>query len=94
MNFATLLGSDHLAGTQVDFSDIFSTGAQDDASRALNEAFAAVLDNQETPQTRDTLEERLADPQIREAKLDQPVRPVNEGLILGLVLGSPEFQRH
>lgn len=94
MNFATVLGSDHMAGVQVDFSQIFSPDARDDASQALNEAFAEVLDNQETPQTRDTLEQRLADPQIQEAKLDEPIRPVNEGLILGLVLGSPEFQRH
>jgi uncharacterized protein (DUF1800 family) len=94
MNFAIALGSDHLAGAQVDLSRIFSPGAAADAHQALGEAFAAVLNDQVTPETRDTLEKRLADPQILQAKLDDPVRHVNEGLILGLVLGSPEFQRH
>ncbi|HVB34954.1 MAG TPA: DUF1800 domain-containing protein [Patescibacteria group bacterium] len=93
MNFATALGTGHMPGTEVDLAQIFSPGAARDAHRALNEAFAAVLGGQVTPETRDTIEKRLADPQILEAKLDDPVRRVNEGLILGLVLGSPEFQR-
>jgi uncharacterized protein (DUF1800 family) len=94
MNFAIALGTDHMPGAQVDLGGIFSPGATADAHHALDEAFAEVLNNEVTPETRDTLEKRLADPQILEAKLDDPVRHVNEGLILGLVLGSPEFQRH
>jgi uncharacterized protein (DUF1800 family) len=93
MNFAIALSTNHMAGTHVDLGGVFSTGAAGNAQQALDEAFAAVLGNEVTPQTRDTLEKRLADPQIREAKLDDPVRHVNDGLILGLVLGSPEFQR-
>jgi len=46
-----------------------------------------------TDGTRQTLEARLNDPQILQAKLDDPVKQVNEGLISGLVLGAPEFQR-
>jgi len=94
MNFAIALGTDHMPGTDVDLAQLFSPGATGNARQALQEAFAAVLDNQVTAGTRNTLEKRLADPQILEAKLDDPVRHVNEGLILGLVLGSPEFQRH
>jgi uncharacterized protein (DUF1800 family) len=93
MNFAIVLSTNHMAGTRVDLDGLFSPDAAGDARRALNEAFATVLDNEVTPETRDTLEKRLADPQIVEAKLDDPVRRVNDGLILGLVLGSPEFQR-
>ena len=93
MNFAIAVSTNHLPGTRIDLGGLFSPGAAGDAHRALDEAFASVLDNQVTPQTRDTLEKRLADPQILEAKLDDPVRRVNDGLILGLVLGSPEFQR-
>ena len=43
--------------------------------------------------TRATLEKEAADPQILGAKLDDPVKQVNVGLITGLVLGSPEFQK-
>jgi hypothetical protein len=35
----------------------------------------------------------LQDPQILQASLDDPVKEVNQGLIVGLVLGTPEFQR-
>jgi hypothetical protein len=35
----------------------------------------------------------LKDPQILQASLDDPVKEVNQGLIVGLVLGTPEFQR-
>ncbi len=94
MNFAIALGTGHLPGTAVDLSPLFSPSAARDGRQALGEAFATVLDNQVTPQTRDTLERRLADPQVRGARFDGSVRPVNEGLILGLVLGSPDFQRH
>jgi hypothetical protein len=53
-----------------------------------------ILNDQVSLATRDTLEKRLADPAILQARLDDPVRHVNTGLIVGLVLGSPEFQRH
>jgi len=39
------------------------------------------------------LQARLKDPQISPASADDPVKEVNEGLIVGLVLGTPEFQR-
>jgi uncharacterized protein (DUF1800 family) len=94
MNFAVILGSNHLAGTQVNYSQIFSPDAVNDPSQALDEAFATVLDNQETPETRDTLEKRLTGPQFVPAKLGAPARQLREEVILGLVLGSPEFQRH
>jgi hypothetical protein len=45
------------------------------------------------PTTMQTLEARLNDPQILQARLDDPVKQVNEGLLSGLVLGTPEFQR-
>ena len=40
-----------------------------------------------------TLEKQLNDPQVLQASLDDPVKQVNEGMIAGLVLGAPEFQR-
>ena len=43
------------------------------------------------PATHEVLEQRLNDPQIVQAKLDDPVKHVNEGMIAGLVLGAPNF---
>jgi hypothetical protein len=44
--------------------------------------------------TRATLEMEMTEPRILGAKLDDPVTQVNVTLITGLVLGSPEFQKH
>ena len=40
-----------------------------------------------------TLEKQLDNPQIVQAKLDDPVKRVDLGVVAGLVLGAPEFQR-
>jgi hypothetical protein len=60
---------------------------------ALARSVQVFLDGQVAPSTQDTLESRLKDPQILQASLDDPVKEVNQGLIVGLVLGTPEFQR-
>ena len=44
-------------------------------------------------QSRATLEHKIEDPLVLRATLDDPVRHADLGLIAGLVLGSPEFQR-
>jgi len=40
-----------------------------------------------------SLEKQIEDPQILQAKLDDPVKRVDMGVVTGLVLGAPEFQR-
>jgi hypothetical protein len=60
---------------------------------ALSQSIDAFLGDQIGEQTRATLAARLNDPQILQASLDDPVKQVNQGLIAGLVLGAPEFQR-
>jgi hypothetical protein len=52
---------------------------------ALSRALDIFLNGQVTAGTRQALEERIDD--------QQAVQQVNEGLIAGLVLGSPEFER-
>ena len=64
-----------------------------DPNATLAQAIDDFLGNQIGEQTRRTLTARLNDPQILQASLDDPVKQVNEGLIAGLVLGAPEFQR-
>ena len=72
---------------------MFGEEASNDPEMALSRAIDLFLDGQVAPATRETLEARLNDPQILQARLDDPVKQVNEGLISGLVLGAPEFQR-
>jgi hypothetical protein len=59
----------------------------------LNRAIAVLLSDKASPETRQVLEKQMSDPQVLQASLDDPVRQVNVGVIAGLVLGAPEFQR-
>jgi hypothetical protein len=51
------------------------------------------LGGQAAPNTVDTLQKQLENPQVVQAKLDDPVKQVDLGVVTGLVLGAPEFQR-
>jgi len=93
LNFALGFASDHMAGANVDLADMFGEDASKDPETALSRSLDLFLDGQVAATTRQTLEARLNDPQILQARLDDPVKQVNEGLLAGLVLGTPEFQR-
>jgi len=93
LNFAMGFASDHMAGAVVDLAPVFGGEAAGDAHATLSRALQIFLDDQVAPGTRETLESRLNDPVVLQAKLDDPVKHVNEGMLSGLVLGAPEFQR-
>ncbi|HLJ41136.1 MAG TPA: DUF1800 domain-containing protein, partial [Candidatus Acidoferrales bacterium] len=93
LNFALTLATNHMPGVQTDLAGLFGQDADSDPSLVLSRALGDFLGGQVSAQTRDTLEKHLSDPQILQARLDDPVKHVNEGLIAGLVLGAPEFQR-
>jgi uncharacterized protein (DUF1800 family) len=93
LNFALAFAGDKMGGTTVDLNPMLGEEAAKDPSTALARSIQIFLDGQITPSTQATLEARLKDPQILQARLDDPVKQVNEGLIVGLVLGTPEFQR-
>jgi len=93
LNFAIAFSSGRLAGTAVDLKPLFGDEAGRDPQMALTRSLDIFLGGQADRQTVQTLESRLADPQILQARLDDPVKQVNEGLLSGLVLGTPEFQR-
>ncbi len=93
LNFSLAFASGHLAGTSVDLAPMFGDEALRDPEMALTRSIDLFLGGQIDPQARQTLEGRLNDPQILQARLDDPVKQVNEGLLSGLVLGTPEFQR-
>ena len=93
MNFSLALTGNRLRGTQVNMETLLGDRAAADPHATLNRAVEALLGGQPSQQTRETLEKQLADPQILQASLDDPVKQVNAAMIAGLVLGSPEFQR-
>ncbi len=93
LNFALAFGTDHMGGAEVNLKDVFGQDAGSDPNAALSYALTVFLDGQVAPATKKVLEARLNDPRILQARLDDPVKHVNEGLIAGLVLGAPEFQR-
>jgi uncharacterized protein (DUF1800 family) len=93
LNFALAFANGRLAGTRVDLGTMYGDDASKDPEMALTRAVDLFLGGQIDPATRETLEGQLSDPQVLQAKLDDPVKQVNEGLLSGLVLGTPEFQR-
>jgi uncharacterized protein (DUF1800 family) len=93
LNFALALSSGRAPGATSDLGALFGLEADADPHMALSRALDVFLDGQVAAQTRQILEQRLNDPQILQARLDDPVKRVNAGLIAGLVLGTPEFQR-
>jgi len=93
LNFALAFATDHMPGAAVSLQPMFGDDAARDPQLALSRSIELFLDGQIEPSTRATLEERLNDPQILRASFDDPVKQVNEGLLSGLVLGAPEFQR-
>jgi uncharacterized protein (DUF1800 family) len=93
LNFALSFAGDHMAGANVDLQPLFTEDASKSAPVALSRAIDVFLHGQIADTTRSTLQERLDDPQILQAKTNDSERQVNAGLISGLVLGAPEFQR-
>ena len=93
MNFAVALSGNKIRGSQVDLGSLVGTDADANAHLALDRVESIFLAGQISDSTRATLDKETSDPQILGAKLDDPVKRINVGLITGLVLGSPEFQK-
>ena len=93
LNYSLTLAGGRMRGTNVDVAAALGTGASGDPQAVLDQAIASLLSGEVSPETRQTLEKRMSDPQILQASLDDPVKQVNQGMVAGLVLGAPEFQR-
>lgn len=93
MNFAVALTANKVRGTQVDVDSLVGSDVAANAPLTLERVETEFLAGQISDSTRATLEEEMKEPRILGAKLDDPVKQVNVGLITGLVLGSPEFQK-
>jgi uncharacterized protein (DUF1800 family) len=93
VNFAVALTGNKVRGAQVDINSLVGTDLGVNSKLALERIEAEFLAGQVSDSTRATLEQEMSEPRILGAKLDDPVTQVNLGLITGLVLGSPEFQK-
>jgi uncharacterized protein (DUF1800 family) len=93
LNFALSLAGGRLRGARVDVNATLGADAGNDPQAVLARAIDVFLGGQVSPETRATLEKQLNDPQVVRATLDDQVMGLDPGIIAGLVLGSPEFQR-
>ncbi len=93
MNFALALGTGRLPGVRVDGQILAPSDVTDEPDAVQGHLEAALLNGAVSAQTHDTIAKQMNDPQVTGRKLDDAPRPVNAGVIAGLILGSPEFQR-
>jgi uncharacterized protein (DUF1800 family) len=92
MNFALALSTGKIKGIGIQQDSLDSHAAQHP------EAILANLENElladdVSRQTHETILKQMGGPEIVRKNVDEAPRSVNIGLIEGLILGSPEFQR-
>jgi uncharacterized protein (DUF1800 family) len=93
MNFAVDLTGNKIRGAQVDLNSLVGADVAASPQLAMDRVESVFLAGQVSDATHATLDKETADPQMLGSKLNDPVKQVNVGLITGLVLGSPEFQK-
>jgi len=97
LNYSLALAGNRVRGSRSDAATLLGVDTSADPKVALNRAVEMFLGGEAARGTVETLETQIEDPQIVQAKLDDPVKRVDmgvvAGLVAGLVLGAPEFQR-
>ncbi|HEY6384375.1 MAG TPA: DUF1800 family protein [Candidatus Acidoferrum sp.] len=93
LNFSLALAGNKMRGSRTDVAALLGVETSGDAKAALERAVQVFLGGQVGRTTVETLEKQLDSPQVVQAKLDDPVKQVDLGVVAGLVLGAPEFQR-
>ena len=92
LNFSLAVAGNKLRGSRSDVGALLGTESAADPKEALNRAVHVFLGGNAAPGTVETLQKQLESPQVTQAKLDDP-KQVDLGVVTGLVLGAPEFQR-
>ncbi|HVS86724.1 MAG TPA: DUF1800 domain-containing protein [Candidatus Acidoferrum sp.] len=93
LNFSLTLAGNKVRGARTDVPSLLGKESAMDPKTALDRAVGVFLGGQAAATTVETLQKQLDNPQVLQAKLDDPVKQVDLGVVAGLVLGSPEFQR-
>jgi uncharacterized protein (DUF1800 family) len=91
LNFSLALAGNKVRGSRSDVAALLGSD-ESDPKAALDRAVQVFL-GEAGPGTVDTLQKQLENPQVLQARLDDPVKQVDLGVLTGLVLGAPEFQR-
>jgi Protein of unknown function (DUF1800) len=92
LNFSLALAGNKVRGARSDVAALLGSDNDNDPKKTLDRAVEVFL-GEAGPGTVDTLQKQLENPQVVQAKLDDPVKQVDLGVVTGLVLGAPEFQR-
>ena len=93
LNFSLALAGNKVRGSRSDVPALIGSDSGGDAKSALDRAVKLFLGGQAAPTTVETLQKQLENPQVVQATLDDRVTQVDLGVVTGLVLGAPEFQR-
>jgi uncharacterized protein (DUF1800 family) len=93
LNFSLTLTGNKVRGARTDVASLLGMESATDPKTALDRAVGVFLGGQVAPTTVETLQKQLDSPQVLQAKLDDPVKQLDLGVVAGLVLGAPEFQR-
>ncbi|HEX9344615.1 MAG TPA: DUF1800 domain-containing protein [Candidatus Acidoferrum sp.] len=93
LNYSLALAGNKMRGARTDVPSLLGLDSSADPKTALDRAVQVFLGGQAGPTTVETLEKQLDNPQVLQAKLDDPRKQVDLGVVAGLVLGAPEFQR-
>jgi len=96
MNFGVALTAGKLKGVQVDTERMLETNnSANNAVQSLAWLENTWLGGDISMQTHDLIAAQLQDPTMKPTRrtLDDPAHAPNVGVIAGLILGSPEFQR-
>ncbi|HEX3543046.1 MAG TPA: DUF1800 domain-containing protein [Candidatus Acidoferrum sp.] len=92
LNFSLTLAGNKIRGSRADVASLLGVDATE-PKVVLERAIQIFLGGQASPTTLETVQKQLDSPQVLQAKLDDPVKKVDLGVVTGLVLGAPEFQR-
>jgi uncharacterized protein (DUF1800 family) len=93
LNYSLALAGNKMRGARTDVGSLLGVESSVDPKTALDRAVQVFLGGQAGPTTVETLVKQLDNPQVLQAKLDDPHKQVDLGVVAGLVLGAPEFQR-
>jgi uncharacterized protein (DUF1800 family) len=94
MNFALRFTSGRMPGVAFAPERVLgSAESPSDTNAALARLESKLLAGDLSKQTHETILKHAVDPQVTGRVLDDPSRPVNVGVLAGLILGSPEFQK-
>jgi len=93
LNYSLALAGNKMRGARSDVPSLLGVDSSADPKTALDRAVQVFLGGQAGPTTVETLEKQLDNPQVLQAKLDDARKQVDLGVVAGLVLGAPEFQR-